>query len=107
MMRMVKVLGDQVLVRVAARQAGRDAPAGFPRPEFRPQLRRAAAGELPQREFAPVLPLPAERDDWLAAADAAIEFWSMAAADNRISASFRAACRVNGRELRRLKTLAA
>jgi len=63
--------------------------------------------ELPQREFAPALPLPAEREDWLAAADAAIEFWSMAAADNRISASFRAACRVNGRELRRLKTLAA
>lgn len=63
--------------------------------------------ELPQREFAPPLPLPAERADWLAAAEAAIEFWSMAAADNRISAGFRAACRVNGRELRRLKALAA
>ncbi len=63
--------------------------------------------ELPQREFAPALPLPAEREDWLAAAEAAIEFWSMAAADSRISSGFRATCRVNGRELRRLKTLAA
>jgi hypothetical protein len=63
--------------------------------------------ELPQREFAPALPLPAERADWLAAADAAIEFWSLAAADERIGADFRAICRVNGRELRRLRTLAA
>jgi hypothetical protein len=63
--------------------------------------------ELPQREFAPALPLPAERVDWLAAADAAIEFWSLAAADERIGAGFRATCRVNGRELRRLRVLAA
>ena len=63
--------------------------------------------ELPPRAFAPALPLPAERDDWLAAVAAAIEFWSLAAADGRISSGFRAACRVNGRELRRLRELAA
>jgi hypothetical protein len=63
--------------------------------------------ELPRREFAPELPLPAEREDWLAAAAAATEFWSLAAADERISTSFRATCRINGRELRRLRALAA
>ena len=63
--------------------------------------------ELPRREFAPELPLPAEREDWLAAAVAATELWSLAAADERISTGFRATCRVNGRELRRLRALVA
>jgi hypothetical protein len=63
--------------------------------------------ELPQREFAPALPLPAENEDWLAAADAAMVFWRAAAADERISAAFRAVCKANGRELKRLRTLLA
>lgn len=63
--------------------------------------------ELPQREFAPSLPLPAERADWLAAADAAMAFWRTAAADERISAGFRAVCTANGKELTRLRGLVA
>jgi hypothetical protein len=62
--------------------------------------------ELPQREFAPALPLPAEREDWLAAADAAIAFWRVAGADARISAGFRTICKANGKELKRLRALA-
>lgn len=58
-------------------------------------------------ELAPALPLPAERDDWLAAADAALAFWHTAAEDERISAGFRAVCKANGRELKRLRALAA
>ncbi|MTV36491.1 type II toxin-antitoxin system HipA family toxin YjjJ [Duganella radicis] len=61
--------------------------------------------ELPQREYAPALPLPAERDDWLAAADAALVFWHAAGADERIGAGFRAVCKANGRELKRLRAL--
>jgi hypothetical protein len=61
--------------------------------------------ELPQREFTPSLPLPAEREDWLAAADAAMAFWRAAAADERISAGFRAVCKANGKELKRLRAL--
>jgi hypothetical protein len=63
--------------------------------------------ELPQREFTPSLPLPAESDDWLAAVDAAMAFWHTAAADERISAGFRAVCKANGKELRRLRGLVA
>lgn len=72
-----------------------------------PMLYAPARGvELPQRAFAPALPLPAEREDWLAAVDAAIAFWHAAAGDARISAAFRAVCTANGRELTRLKALA-
>ncbi|MRX06367.1 type II toxin-antitoxin system HipA family toxin YjjJ [Pseudoduganella sp. FT25W] len=73
-----------------------------------PMLYAPARGvELPLREFAPALPLPPEREDWLAAADAAIAFWRAAGADERISAAFRATCKANGRELKRLRALAA
>ena len=89
-------------------RAGRPPLALAPAYDMLPMLYAPVRGvELPQREFAPALPLPAERVDWLAAADAAIEFWSMAAADERIGAAFRATSRVNGRELRRLRALAA
>jgi len=73
-----------------------------------PMLYAPARGvELPQREFAPALPLPLEREDWLAAADAALAFWRGAAADERISAGFRAVCKANGKELTRLRALVA
>lgn len=73
-----------------------------------PMLYAPARGvELPQREFAPSLPLPAEQADWLAAADAAMAFWRTAAADERISAGFRAVCTANGKELKRLRGLVA
>lgn len=52
-------------------------------------------GEVPAREFAPDLPLPAQRTTWLAACAAAIEFWTAAAADTRISEPFRAIGRRN------------
>lgn len=58
--------------------------------------------ELPLRRFAPTLPLPGEREAWLTAAAAAIQFWQSAADDGRISADFRAVCAENGREVARL-----
>jgi hypothetical protein len=56
-------------------------------------------GEVPARDFAPALPLPAQRATWLAACAAAIEFWSAAAADTRISEPFRDTCRRNAESL--------
>jgi hypothetical protein len=46
--------------------------------------------ELPPVNFAPRLPLPAEREAWQDAAAAAEQFWSRAADDARIGAEFRA-----------------
>jgi hypothetical protein len=51
--------------------------------------------ELPERQFAPPLPLPAERDVWQEAARAAIGFWERAARDARISEAFRHTCSRN------------
>ncbi|MDB5806336.1 MAG: HipA-like protein [Betaproteobacteria bacterium] len=51
--------------------------------------------ELPVRHFAPPLPLPAEETPWHEAAGAAIEFWQLAAADQRISVAFRRICTDN------------
>jgi hypothetical protein len=45
--------------------------------------------ELPVRPLAPAWPLPAERADWVLAADVATRFWALASADARISAGFR------------------
>lgn len=55
--------------------------------------------ELPQREYAPKLPLPAEREAWEHAARAALDFWRAGAADERISAGFRAICAGNAERL--------
>lgn len=55
--------------------------------------------ELPLREFRPRLPLPAERELWAQAAQAARAFWTSAAADARISAGFRAVCADNARSM--------
>ena len=62
-----------------------------------------AGGEVPSREFAPALPLPAEREAWRAACGAAIGFWREAAGDGRISEGFRGVCAVNGDEVERLR----
>ena len=51
--------------------------------------------ELPERQFAARLPLPAERKLWHQAAQTAIDFWRRAANDSRVSESFRAICRLN------------
>lgn len=55
--------------------------------------------ELPPREFAPTLPIPAERDAWSIAHPAALAFWERAAADGRISQEFRAVCAANAQYL--------
>ena len=56
--------------------------------------------ELPDREFAPRLPLPDENALWSEAARAAIVFWESASADRRISTAFRAICKTNAKLLR-------
>jgi len=57
--------------------------------------------ELPPVNFAPRLPLPAERGAWQQAAAAADRFWSRAADDARISVQFRAICVDNLRTVRK------
>jgi hypothetical protein len=61
--------------------------------------------ELAEREFRPALPVPAERDDWMIAADAAVLFWMRAAEDARISGPFRAICAENAASVRWLTAL--
>lgn len=51
--------------------------------------------ELPQRDHSPALPLPSEREAWLRAASAAVQFWAVASQDARISPDFRAVCASN------------
>ena len=57
--------------------------------------------ELPQVNFAPRLPLPAERAAWTYAATAAEQFWSRAADDARIGAEFRAIWVANPHTIRK------
>lgn len=57
--------------------------------------------ELPVKDFAPPLPLPAERNAWLAAARAAEKFWIAASGDARISKDFRAICTQNAGKIRK------
>jgi hypothetical protein len=57
--------------------------------------------ELAPVTFVPRLPLPAEREAWRQAGDAAEQFWSRAADDARISVQFRATCVDNLRTVRR------
>lgn len=81
-------------------------------PAFRPGLALAPAydmlpmayapmrgGELPNREFSPVQPLPAEAPMWKQAAEAAVYFWNLCAENTRISADFRRVCSENGRNV--------
>ncbi|HEX8012854.1 MAG TPA: type II toxin-antitoxin system HipA family toxin YjjJ [Casimicrobiaceae bacterium] len=58
-----------------------------------------AGGEVPRRDFTPPLPLPPQRRAWLAACAIAIEFWTEAASDRRISEPFRGICRANAARL--------
>lgn len=57
-------------------------------------------GELPKVAYAPVLPVPAQREYWFAAWEAAAEFWEQAAIHPDISEEFRQTCSLN---LARLK----
>jgi HipA-like C-terminal domain len=56
--------------------------------------------ELPERQLTVRLPLPAERKLWHQAAQAAIDFWSRASNDDRVSEGFRQICRRNERTVR-------
>ncbi len=51
--------------------------------------------ELPERFFVPRLPLPSEREIWQEASRVAIDFWSRASHDLRISEGFRSICGQN------------
>jgi hypothetical protein len=65
-----------------------------------PMLYAPARGvELPDRDFAPKLPLPTETDSWLDAARAGVAFWRAAADDARISDNFRSTCAGNAETL--------
>lgn len=57
--------------------------------------------ELPVRDFVPPLPVPAQRQAWLAAARAAGHFWAAASEDARISQDFRIICDQNAGKVRR------
>jgi hypothetical protein len=94
------------LAFVPARKASRRCNSRRPTTCCRCCTRRCGAW-APQREFAPSLPPPSEHEDWLAAADAAIAFWRERSSDERISAGFRAVCKANGKELKRLRELVA
>jgi hypothetical protein len=59
--------------------------------------------ELPERKFQPALPLPSEREDWIEALTAARAFWEQAAADTRITESFRKICAENADQLRAIR----
>ena len=63
---------------------------------YRPQI----GVELATVAFTPQPPVPAEREDWLAAVGAAQALWQTAAADARISSSFRRICARNARLVR-------
>lgn len=56
--------------------------------------------ELPERDFVPRLPLPAQREAWQCAAQAAEHFWALASGDARISPAFRAICAGNAEKVR-------
>lgn len=56
-------------------------------------------GEVPTRSFEPPLPLPPQRATWTAACSGAIEFWTRASRDSRISEGFRRVCIANARHL--------
>jgi len=73
-----------------------------------PMLYAPARGvELPAKDFAPPLPLPAERPLWRRAAATALNFWERCGADDRISQTFRATCAENAVRLRRVMDLPA
>lgn len=56
-------------------------------------------GELPDRRYAPALPLPHESGVWQQAAAAAVSYWHTCSDDTRISQAFRQVCAENARVL--------
>jgi hypothetical protein len=56
-------------------------------------------GELPDRRYAPALPLPGESRVWQQAAKAAVSYWHTCAEDARISQGYRQVCAENAQVL--------
>lgn len=52
-------------------------------------------GELPKVAYTPALPIPANREYWFVAWEAAAEFWEQASMHHDISDDFRQTCRLN------------
>ena len=63
------------------------------------------AQATPMPDFAPALPLPAEREVWITAAGWAVEFWSRVAADARVSPAFAAIATGVSTRLQRMRSL--
>jgi hypothetical protein len=59
--------------------------------------RPAASGEIVPRRFEPGLPLPEQREAWLAASTMAFECWQRIGGDARVSVAFREIARDNAR----------
>ncbi len=95
-------LGNAGLVLTAERPLAL-APAYDLSPMF---FRPAANGEVVPRTFDIALPLPGDREDWLAAVPVARDFWASAADDARISAGFRELAASALRSLERAAALA-
>ncbi len=62
-----------------------------------------AGGEVPPRAFDAALPMPEQRERWLKACAAALDFWRRAADDERIGAVFRVVGADNAAKLARLR----
>lgn len=64
-----------------------------------------SGGEVPPRQFSPVLPLPHQTEAWQVAHVIATCFWEAASQDERISLPFREICLANLVQLNQLKLL--
>lgn len=94
---------DGNLSFVPAAGAGTARLAPTPVYDMLPMLYAPLRGvELPERRYAPPLPLPAHEAAWRDAAHAALRYWQRAAADERISRDFRARCDANASQLAHL-----
>ena len=70
--------------------------------DMRPMMHAPQRGiELPARAFEALLPMPSEQERWRPAARAAIAFWTVAEADERISTDFRRVCRATAMTIAR------
>ncbi|MFT4101025.1 MAG: type II toxin-antitoxin system HipA family toxin YjjJ [Burkholderiaceae bacterium] len=92
--------GNLAFVPSAESRPGRHGFALAPVYDMLPMAYAPGRGvEPPVIDYRPRLPLPEERDDWAAAARAAIRFWSACVDDQRITSPFRTICETNARRL--------
>jgi hypothetical protein len=60
-------------------------------------------GEIPERDFRPLPPTPAQAQDWLVAAEWAETFWQRLSSDDRVSSDFTAIAQRAGETVRELR----